>query len=462
MVKRKRYAIVGTGGRSRMFIDAICRTFAEHAELVGFCDLSPTRMAFYNRHIAEKFDHPAVPTWTADRFDDMIRSTRPDTVIVTTVDAYHHQYIIRAMELGCDAVSEKPMTTDEVKAQAIFDAIDRTGQDLRVTFNYRYQPAVTKLRELVMDGEIGTPTCVDFQWYLDTSHGADYFRRWHRQMDKSGGLLVHKSTHHFDLVNFWINSYPKTVFAMGNLKFYGKTNAQARGEHYSYQRYTDEPAAKDDPFALELSEGTLKSLYRDAEADSGYIRDCNVFGDDPPIDIYDTHAVMVRYRNEVVLNYSMFAYCPWEGERVTISGTRGQVEYFSRGAGHVIRGQSDAELAAEQYAGERYIRLQRMFQPPQTVAIPQASGGHGGGDALILQRIFLPDPPTDRFRRDAGPIDGAASILTGIAANRSITTGQPVNVDDLLKLPAQHELPRSAVPHCTITCRPSGDRALVE
>lgn len=447
MSERKRYAVVGTGGRCRMFIDAICGPYADHAELVGLCDISQTRMDVWNQHIADTFGHAPLPTSPAARFDEMIAQTRPDVVIVTTVDAHHHQYIIRAMELGCDAVSEKPMTTDEVKAKAIFDAIERTGRSLRVTFNYRYQPAVTKLREVVMSGEIGTPTSVDFQWYLDTSHGADYFRRWHREMQKSGGLLVHKSTHHFDLVNFWIDSYPKTVFAMADLKFYGKQNAEARGESSPYQRYTGESAAKSDPFALFLDQSRGKSggksnkpdhmqrLYLDAEKDSGYVRDRNVFGDDPPIDIYDTHAVLVRYRNNVVLNYSMFAYCPWEGERVTINGTRGQVEYFSRGKGHVIRGQSDADLAEEQYAGERYIRLQKMFHPPQPVEIPSFSGGHGGGDAKILDRIFLPDPPEDPFRRDATHIDGAASILTGVAANRSVATGQPVEIDDLLKLP---------------------------
>ena len=38
-------------------------------------------------------------------------------------------------------------------------------------------------------------------WYLDARHGADYFRRWHRLRSKSGSLWVHKSTHHFDLIN---------------------------------------------------------------------------------------------------------------------------------------------------------------------------------------------------------------------------------------------------------------------
>ena len=170
------------------------------------------------------------------------------------------------------------MTTDADKARAIFDAVERTGGKVMVTFNYRYMPAFTMLREIILSGEIGRPTLVDFQWHLDTSHGADYFRRWHREKAKSGGLLVHKATHHFDLVNFWVGSTPQTVFALGDTMFYGKKNAEERGEHYDYDRYTGEDAARSDPFSMalveqdkHLSKGEksnkqrYKALYYDAE-----------------------------------------------------------------------------------------------------------------------------------------------------------------------------------------------------
>ena len=229
------------------------------------------------------------------------------------------------MQLGCDVICEKPMTTDAGKARAIFDAIESTGRSLRVTFNYRYAPANSKLRQLLAAGTIGRPLHVDFSWLLDTSHGADYFRRWHREKHNSGGLLVHKATHHFDLVNWWLASRPQQVFALGNLMFYGAANAAARGEYYSYARYTGEEAARDDPFALFLDQDPgLRGLYLDAEAETGYLRDRNVFGD--PITIEDTLCVTARYRNAALLSYSLVAYAPWEGYRVAITGTRGRLE----------------------------------------------------------------------------------------------------------------------------------------
>jgi predicted dehydrogenase len=181
------------------------------------------------------------------------------------------------------------------------------------------------------------------------------------------------------------------------------------------------------------STDTLRGLYLDAEADSGYIRDRNVFGDH--IDIEDTMAVMARYDNGVLLNYSLVAYSPWEGFRVNITGTKGRIELFDQHGSHIIAGQSDAELAVEQDKGhEQTLRVFPMFGQPYDVEVVKAEGGHGGGDPILLDQLFNPNPPADPYHRAADYLDGAASMLIGISANQSITTGQPVRCGELLPL----------------------------
>lgn len=101
-------------------------------------------MNYANQLLREKYNYTEVPTYPADQFDRMIENEKPDFVIVTSIDRTHHKYIIRAMELGCDVVTEKPMTIDEEKCQAILDAAKRTGQNIRVTFNYRYAPIIPR------------------------------------------------------------------------------------------------------------------------------------------------------------------------------------------------------------------------------------------------------------------------------------------------------------------------------
>lgn len=440
--QRKRYVLVGAGGRAGMYIDAIHGDYRDSAVMVGLCDLSQTRMDWYNTRLAEKFDAPPLPTYHADQFDQLIAETRPDVVIVTSMDSTHHQYIIRAMELGCDAITEKPMTIDAAKARAIFDTITKTGRSLRVTFNYRYAPLTTTVRQQIMAGAIGRPLHVNFQWVLDTFHGADYFRRWHREKDKSGGLLVHKATHHFDIINWWIQSYPQQVFAFGDLLFYGRKNAEARGERYSYSRYTGQTEAAKDPFALRLDTNeSLRGLYLEAEKETGYLRDRNVFGDN--ISVEDTMSVTARYRNGVILTYSLIAYSPWEGYRVAITGDKGRLEVdLTEQVGRTfVAGQEETPVFAPsdpavvaQFGGKE-VRIFPMFGRPYTVDIPEGKGGHGGGDRVMLEQIFSPNPPPDPYHRAASHVDGAASILLGIAANESIATGLPVKVDDLLQLP---------------------------
>ncbi len=424
---KKTFVIVGTGGRARMFMEAILQNHSKNSRLAAFCDTNPTRMDFHNTDFVEPIGLKPIPTYLASDFDRMIREKKPDTVIVTSMDRTHHTYIVRAMELGCDVISEKPMTTDEKKCAAIFHAIERTGKNLRVTFNYRYSPTRTTLKKLLMEGVIGDVRSVHFEWLLDTRHGADYFRRWHRDKRNSGGLMVHKSTHHFDLVNWWLDAEPETVFAFGHLGFYGRENAEARGEGRSYYRSTGSPGAKNDPFALDLqSRKGLEGLYLNGEKHDGYLRDQNVFGDG--ISIEDTMSVLVRYNTGAQLSYSLTAYAPWEGYRISFNGTKGRLEleqqersYINAGSGAIGEGESSSH---------RLLVLPH-WKSPYEAEVPDAVGGHGGGDIPMLEDIFGKNPPKDPYGRSASHIDGARSIMVGIAANRSMQTGQAVQISDL-------------------------------
>ena len=424
---KKRFVQVGTGGRARFFYTALAKTYSETSELVAICDINKVRMEYTNNVLVNDLGYHPVRMYGADEFDKMIETEKPDVVIVTTIDRTHHRYIKRAMELGCDVISEKPMTVDTDKCNQILDAIEETGKHLRVTFNYRYAPHNSLVRELIMKDTIGKVQQVHFEWTLNTSHGADYFRRWHRDKRNSGGLLVHKSTHHFDLVNFWLDTYPDTVYAMGGLKFYGRENAEERGVTKFYTRVHGSENAKGDPFAL-VMEGNpqLEGLYLNAEKEDGYIRDQSVFGDN--ISIEDTMNVIVKYHNGAVMSYSLNAYSPIEGFRVCFTGTKGRM-ILDVVESVYVNGQGTHE--AEGLVKGKKLTVYPMFAEPYIVEIPEGEGGHGGGDPVLLQDIFgIPEP--DPLKRAASHVDGVASIMTGISANKSIATGMPVKVDELL------------------------------
>ncbi|ELQ6260997.1 Gfo/Idh/MocA family protein [Cronobacter malonaticus] len=420
----KKYALVGTGGRAGMYIEAIGRTFRDSAQMVAFCDTNQTRMRYANR-LLENAGAPPVPCFVAAQFEAMIRNTRPDTIIVTTMDRTHDDYIVRALHAGCDVITEKPMTIDEARALRILNAIEETGHEVRVAFNYRYAPHHSKVRELLMNGTIGEVFSVHFEWLLNTEHGADYFRRWHREKRNSGGLLVHKSTHHFDLMNFWLGSYPQRVYAEGALRFYGRENAEKRGVSHFYPRAHGYAAAKDDPFALHMEESAqLKALYLDAEHEDSYFRDQSVFGDG--ITIEDTLSVLVKYQNQTQLTYSLNAYLPQEGLNVVFNGSRGRLEMKLVENSYVNGG---GLREAEGSLDRCDITVYPMFAAPWKADFTLGEGGHGGGDNAMLADLFG-EPGDDPLQRAADHRAGAMSILTGIAGNISMQQQRPVNFSE--------------------------------
>ena len=440
-MNKTRYALVGTGSRSHMYIKAAAYTYRENSEFVAMCDTNLLRMDYYNRELASDShgNHPPVPAYKAEDFEKMIRETRPDVIILTMPDCYHHLYGCRAMELGCDVISEKPMTIDPAKCQMIIDTQKKTGRRYTVTFNYRYSPRNSKIKELLQQNVIGKITSVNFEWLLDTSHGADYFRRWHRDKKNSGGLMVHKATHHFDLVNWWLDSTPETVFAMGELAFYGKKNAEERGLKSSYFRAKGSEEAASDPFALHITPGDrLDQLYFRTEAGDGYIRDLNVFGEG--ITIEDNMSVMVRYKNRVMMNYTLCAHCPHEGYRIVFNGTEGRLEFNVVESGFTRPGEDMSVFGMREYNDDSDMRknmipeiiLQKHWQKPEVITYTAGSGGHGGGDRLLLDHLFL-GVKDDPLHLAADFRDGAQSILVGIGANIAFTSGEPVKVQELIK-----------------------------
>ncbi|UCE08691.1 MAG: Gfo/Idh/MocA family oxidoreductase [bacterium] len=428
VTKKERIAIVGVGTRSRMYQDAVQKGYSEYCELVGLCDVNLGRLKLAQQRSINNIGK-SVPIFDAKDFDKMIAKTKPNLVIVTTVDGFHHQYIIRAMELGCDVITEKPMTIDAEKCQAIIDTQNKTGKKCTVTFNYRYSPPRTQVKDLLMSGIIGEVLSVDFHWMLNTFHGADYFRRWHSQKKFSGGLMVHKATHHFDLVNWWLSAIPVSVYATGKREFYTPEMAKRFGLDSHHERCHTCPEKDKCGFELDLAaDKKLKELYLDNEKYDGYFRDRCVFR--PDIDIEDTMNVLVKYDNNVTLCYSLNAFNSWEGYYIVFNGTKGRIEHRIEEKVY-ISGTDTVQGGIKE--GGTYTRVIPLRGPTQDFEPWAGEGGHGGGDKVLLDDLFLPEKKADKYFRAADHRSGANSILTGVAANVCFQTGQPVKIADLVQ-----------------------------
>lgn len=411
-----------------MFRNAILGKQSQAAELVGLCDINELRLALSRAEVSE-IEDAEVAIYSAERFDEMLRETRPDCLIVTVPDCHHDEYVRRAMAAGIDVITEKPMTTTAEKCQAIFDAQKKTGRNLGVTFNYRYSPPRTQVKDLLMSGVIGEILTVEFHWLLNTRHGADYFRRWHRNKENSGGLLVHKATHHFDLVNWWLSDVPTSVYAEGDRQFYVPETAERLGLTERTERCHTCPHGESCDFALRLQDNThLKKLYLECEDADGYIRDKCVFSAD--IDIEDRMSVVADYARGARLTYSLHAFSPWEGYTIAFNGTEGRIEHKCEETAYTS---GDGTVPGELRPEGTWTRVYPLHAPAYEVDIWHAEGGHGGADPVMLDYLFdKASQPEDKYLRAADWRSGAYSILTGVAANESIRTGERIMIADLV------------------------------
>jgi predicted dehydrogenase len=404
---RRRYALVGTGIRgTTMWGRDLVQRYADAVEFVGLADINPLRAEAGKKAIGL-----SCPTFT--RLEEMLQATKPDALIVTTVCSTHAECIIKALETGIDVITEKPMVTDAAQCRAVLDAEKRTGRRIIVTFNYRYAPKHQKIKELLLAGEIGDVSSVDFSWYLDTRHGADYFRRWHRLRAKGGSLWVHKATHHFDLINWWLGSEPEVVSATQSLRNYGRqgpfrsTNCRPCPHKAECSYYWDINKSPN-----------LVDLYVGPEKADGYLRDGCVFRED--VDIPDTMNAVVRYANGVNMSYSLNTFMPLEGYHLAFNGTKGRLE---------VR---DYERQPWDPGMETEIHVIRNFGPRVKIDVPKPEGGHGGGDDRLRDLIFRNASVPEHMRLPDSRA-GAMSCLTGIAALKSGDESRPVRIAELLR-----------------------------
>lgn len=404
----KKYVVVGAGSRALyMFAKPMYSDWNHVVDFKGVFDPNTTRAQFLSEECGN------VPVFTD--FQIMLKETKPDVVIVASTDYSHHEYIIASLHAGCDVVSEKPMTIDEEKCRAILQAEQETGKKVTVTFNLRFAPYFSTVKELLKMGTIGDIFHVHFEWFLDRDHGADYFRRWHSEMKHSGGLLVHKSTHHFDILNWWLDSVPRQLQAFGSRRVYGDHD-QPKGERCltcklaeTCEFYKD---ITTDPF--------MNKYYIGAEHEDGYWRDRCLF--DQRIDIYDTMTVNATYANGAFLNYSLVAHSPYEGWKASINGSNGRLE-----VGNIYRSADMSEVE------QSNIKLYKLDGSIENIEVTAQIGGHGGGDAKLLQALFE-GGVADPLGQQADSFAGAESLMIGAIANRSIVEGKILSVPDIASL----------------------------
>ena len=388
----KKVAIVGCGLRIIAFAKALKNTYNQTHTIVALFDNDPGKMDCFAKWV--ELDAPQYTD-----FDKMCEETSPDLVIIGTTDVFHADYIVRSLDKKIGVISEKPLCINAEQCLQIREACKRNPEVFAVTsHNSRYRPVARTLKKVLESGAIGEIQSMEYHELLDRVHGKSYFRRWNSRRKYSNGLQLHKSSHHFDKMNFLLNSHAVEVTGSGALIAYG-----ANAPHKFEGTRCCECAHKDecpDFFAYE------EKLY-DKDA---YTPDMCIWSKE--IDIEDTFSASILFANGVYASYSLCAHADYEGEIIKIQGTKGRVE-----ARQLSYKSTASDVHNMTTTPEESIKIFRFGgEGVEEVPIQRGEGAHGGADAKIFSELFAV-PPADTLPSIE---DGIQAVLTGAAIVRSM------------------------------------------
>ena len=425
MSQQNRFGLVGCGHRGiQCFVEESVKLgMAER--MVALCDPNRVRLTVARDHLERE-----ARLYTD--YGEFLRDDGFNWVIVSTPDGTHRDLTLQAFEAGKNVVTEKPMATTVAECDDMIRAADRADRRLRCVFNLRYSQGHRAVKELLADGLIGRIVSVEALEVLRIGHGSDYLRRWHRRREHSGGLLVHKGCHVFDLLNWWIQSEPVEVYARGSLAFF-----RPRPGHGTHCRACQ--IADGCELYVDISQGVptgvswetlIKDLYLDGEKEDGYLRDQCVFGED--IDVWDNTSAIISYQNGVTATYTEVIFGPYPRRRFVLNGTEGRLEVSFDDRGIVFyplfRGTVSEKRAQMMDTKTPSMNPPEVIDPAKVMGDRlQKRGGHGGSDGNLLLGLA---EGVHTSPSAAGPLDGRRAVLIAEAANRSIDQGRAIGIPD--------------------------------
>jgi predicted dehydrogenase len=380
--------VVGLGIRG-FWLAEMTRT-GEETELVAMADFDEEKLDIAREHF------PGVAMY--DSGEKMANEADIEAVFVGTGDRFHADNAREAMQAGRHVLVEKPLAQSFEDLAEIARLKGETGLTVGTFLELRQGKLWQRVKEIIESGEIGDVLAARLVDHVGRDNKQFFGRAATRSREGVVSLVVQKGVHALDLLNWFIDSSPRRVHAVGGLRFFG-------GEEAPDLHCSDCPDADDCPHCLSPTGGLAQPPISVEHGD-----DFCVFSEG--CDVEDVTFANIDYDSGAVGQYSEVHFAPWYGIHFTIYGSAAQMDVE---ANHDT-GQAWIEIT------ERYTRNQRRERPTKTT-------GHGGADpALIVDFV-------EAIREGREPLSGLRagyeSAAIGIACRESIDSGQAVEIPDL-------------------------------
>lgn len=391
-MKRHRVGIIGTGMRAMFLVNEILKR--EDFEIVAVADINQKSIDMIKASYGADWDEYL-------DYKELLKRDDIEGVIILSPDYAHEEQAIAAFEAGKHLFLEKPIAISIEGAKRVIQKRDESGKTLLIGFVLRYNKQFMKMKEIIESGVIGE---LKTGWILHSvGAGSDwYFHDWHGKMINTGGLLLQKGSHDFDIINWIADSEIKRIAAFGSQNFFGGDRDNDLTCPVCEDRNTCTEAVRESHIGWKTPNGTQAEVHYNQWRDQCAFR--------KEIDVLDDHHVILEYKNGVKVTYLECHYTPDDNREFIFVGTKGKLALDN------AKDTITVELRHSMYDRKEEILYKNL----------QSSEGHGGGDKNILDD-FARALSTGQ-QPNAGGEEGLRAIEVGLLAHKSINEGIIINL----------------------------------
>ena len=364
--------LCGLGNRLS-YLACLLHQYIPDFELVSYADPAPAGLIYLH-------EHGINPAGYAD-LREMLTFEFIDLLMIGSPNYLHLEQIRTGLEYGIRIFTEKPVVTTEVETFELLELLTQYGSEqVIVGMILRYAPLFRDLQATAIAGDLGTITSIEASEHIVPGHGAFFMRDWRRKATYSGGFLLEKCIHDFDLYQALLGCRPERVVSFGGRKTFTPAN------------------------------GFLETMDVYHERKSYWQGSSYVFDDDT--DLVDYQTALLEYENGANLCFHTNLNVPDEFRRFCIIGTMGMAE------GDFVRGFYRVHDAP---SGRKYV--------DKTYSYDSSISKHYGAEeqmAVELAKHFREGAPLA-----VSVLEALEAGLTAIKLDESRTTGGVVNMSDV-------------------------------
>lgn len=427
-MKQLSVIFIGGGNRSIKMAE-VMNSLPEKYSIVGVAEPLPERKQVFRGQFGVSEEN-IVDDWK----QLLARPKFADVAVIGTQDNMHYGPALKAIELGYDILLEKPVAQTAQECADIAVAARKKGVRILVCHVLRYTPFYGKVKELLMAGTIGEVVSVEMVEAIGHTHFAHSFVRgpW-KSAEESTPLLVAKSCHDMDMVQWLVGKDCTRVQSFGSLTHFTQANKPAGapkrclegcpvGDTCPYNSvrfyYEDEKCS----WRRLTTQGLAKEYWptNDEVMEALRTRDFGLCVYQANNDVCDHQVVNLEFEGGVTASFSVNAFNKG-GRFVRIYGTKGELTAYA----------ADTEIQLFTFEDER----------TWTVSVPKIDetifGGHGGGDEGIVRELY--DYLDDSYSgfRAADIQTSVRNHLIAFAAEQARHEGTVVSMD---KVYAQYDM----------------------